>query len=156
MRIRIVAVGTRMPDWAEAAVSEYTRRMPAECHVEVVAVAAAQRARKPDVARIKREEAQRLRAQLPAASLLVALDEGGKGWDTQALARGIERWMADGRDVCMIIGGADGLDAELLQAVELRLSLSPLTLPHALARVLLAEALYRAWSLTAGHPYHRG
>lgn len=155
MRIRIAAVGTRMPDWAQAAVEEYTRRMPAECRVELAPVAAAPRPKKPDTARIKRDEAVRLRAQIPDGALVVALDEGGRAWSTQQLAAGLEGWMADGRDVCMLIGGADGLEAELLGAADLRLSLSSLTLPHALARVLLVEALYRAWSVVAGHPYHR-
>lgn len=156
MRIRIAAVGTRMPDWAEAAVEDYVRRMPAECRLEVVPVAAAPRPKKPDTARIKRDEASRLRAQMPDGALCVALDEGGRAWSTRQLAAGLEDWMAGGRDVCMLIGGADGLDAELLSAADLRLSLSPLTLPHALARVVLVEALYRAWSVVAGHPYHRG
>lgn len=156
MRIRIAAVGTRLPDWAQAAVEDYARRMPSECRIEIAAVAAAPRPKKPDTARIKRDEAARLRAQIPDGARVVALDEAGKGWDTRRLARALEDWMADGRDSCMLIGGADGLDAELLTAAELRLSLSPLTLPHALARVLLVEALYRAWSLRAGHPYHRG
>lgn len=156
MRIRIAAVGTRMPDWTQAAVEEYARRMPAECRVELTPVAAAPRLKKPDTARIKRDEAVRLRAQIPDGVLVVALDEGGRAWNTQQLAAGLEDWMADGRDVCMLIGGADGLEAELLAAADLRLSLSPLTLPHALARVLLVEALYRAWSVVAGHPYHRG
>lgn len=155
MRLRIVAVGQKLPDWAEQAVSEYCRRMPPECRVEVVAVAAAPRARKPDVSRILQIEGERLQRQLLSGSLLVALDERGRALSTRALADTLEGWMGQGRDTSLLIGGADGLAPELKARAEQTIALSALTLPHALARVVLVEALYRAWSLATGHPYHR-
>lgn len=155
MRIRVIAVGTRLPQWAQGAVDEYAKRMPPECRVEVCPVAAASRPRKPDVPRMLRDEAQRIEALLLPGALRVALDERGREWRTADLAGALGEWIADSRDVCMLIGGADGLMPELRTRADLQLALSRLTLPHALARVVLVEALYRAWSLHAGHPYHR-
>ena len=155
MRIRVIAVGTRLPDWAETAVQDFTRRMPRECQVEVQTVAAEPRSKKPDTARIMRNEATRIRAKMLPGSRVVVLDEHGKPWTTRQWAQALEAWMGEGQDVSMLIGGADGLEPALRASGDPSVALSPLTLPHALARVVLAEALYRAWSLSSGHPYHR-
>ncbi|MEQ9478031.1 MAG: 23S rRNA (pseudouridine(1915)-N(3))-methyltransferase RlmH [Algiphilus sp.] len=155
MRIRVIAVGTRLPAWADTAVEDFTRRMPHECQVEVQAVAAEQRSKKPDTARIMRNEATRIRAKMLPGSRVVVLDERGKPWTTRQWAQALEGWMGEGQDVSMLIGGADGLEPALRASGDPSVALSPLTLPHALARVLLVEALYRAWSLSSGHPYHR-
>lgn len=155
MRLRVVCVGAKLPGWAEDAVTDYVRRMPPECRVEVMPVAAAPRAKRPDVPRILATEAAALEKRLLPGAVLVALDERGKAVTTRALAGLLEEWMASGSDVCLLMGGADGIAPELKARAGLALTLSALTLPHALARVVLVEALYRAWSLYAGHPYHR-
>jgi 23S rRNA (pseudouridine1915-N3)-methyltransferase len=154
MRIAIVAVGTRQPAWAEAAVEDYLARFPSDFSVELKAVKAETRAGQA-AGKLAAAEAQRLRAALPAGHLVVALDERGQDWSTAQFAAALGRWRDAGEHLAFLIGGADGLDAGLKREARSLLRLSSMTLPHALARVLLAEQLYRAWSLLAGHPYHR-
>lgn len=154
MRLIVLAIGDRIPAWAEDACAEYVRRMPREARLEIVAVKPEPRAGQ-GAAQIKAAEAARLQARCPPGALRVALDEHGRQVSTRELADLLAGWMQSGRDVAFFIGGADGLDAGLLAQADLKLALSRLTLPHALARVLLAEQLYRAASLIAGHPYHR-
>lgn len=154
MKLTIVAVGDKLPGWADAAVAEYVKRMPREARVEVIAVRPEKRAGQ-SAERIKALEAARILEKCPAGARLVALDEHGKQASTRELAALLETWLASGRDTALVIGGADGLAPDLLAKAEATLALSRLTLPHALARVLLAEQLYRAWSLLARHPYHR-
>lgn len=154
MKLLILAIGDRLPEWAEAACAEYLKRMPREARVEVLALRPEKRAGIP-AERIKDAEAARLLEKCPKGARLIALDEHGRQVTTRELAEALQAWMADGRDVALLLGGADGLAVDLLARAEHRLALSRLTLPHALARVLLAEQLYRATSLLAGHPYHR-
>jgi 23S rRNA (pseudouridine1915-N3)-methyltransferase len=154
MKILIIAVGDKLPGWAETAVNDYLKRMPRELRVEVVPIKPEKRAGQP-AERIKSLEAGRILEKLPAGCMLAALDEHGREQTTRELSRTVAGWMQSGRDIALAIGGADGLDDEILNRAEVTLSLSRLTLPHALARVLLAEQLYRAWSLLANHPYHR-
>jgi len=154
MKISILAVGDKLPDWAEKAVAEYVKRMPREARVEIVPLRPEKRSGQ-SADRIKALEGARILEKCPASARLVALDEHGRELTTRQLAGTMDEWMQSGRDTCLVIGGADGLSEEVLQKAELTLSLSRLTLPHALARVLLAEQLYRAWSVLAGHPYHR-
>lgn len=154
MKILIFAVGDKLPGWAETAVADYVKRMPREARVEVVPVKPEKRAGQ-SAERIKALEAARILEKLPSGCALVAMDEHGKQPTTRELAQILDGWLHGGRDVALVMGGADGLAAELLERAEQKLSLSRLTLPHALARVLLAEQLYRAWSLLANHPYHR-
>lgn len=154
MKILILAVGDKLPAWADAAVTDYVKRMPREARVEVLPVKPEKRAGQ-SAERIKALEAARILERLPAGCALVALDEHGREPTTRELAQTLDGWLHSGRDVALVIGGADGLAPELLQRAEATLALSRLTLPHALARVLLAEQLYRAWSLLANHPYHR-
>jgi 23S rRNA (pseudouridine1915-N3)-methyltransferase len=155
MKLLLVAVGQRQPAWAEAAFDDFAKRFPPECRLELKAVKAEPRSGGKPVAALMAAEAQRLAAALPRSARLVALDERGERRSTAQLAERLRFWLADGRDVAFVIGGPDGLDAALKSRADETLRLSDLTLPHALARVLLAEALYRAWSVTAGHPYHR-
>lgn len=155
MRITIVAVGQRQPAWADAATKDYLRRMPAEWKVEVKQVKPESRNGNVPIERILGAEAVRIRAALPSGAMLVALDERGKDWTTQQLANHLQRWRDASEDVAFAIGGADGLDSEVKHRARMLLRLSSMTLPHALARVVLAEQLYRAWSMLAGHPYHR-
>lgn len=154
MRMLILAVGDKLPGWAETAVAEYVKRMPREARVEVQTLRPEKRAGQP-AERIKAAEAARILEKCPRDALLVALDEHGKELTTRQLAQEMAGWLSGGRDTVLVIGGADGLDPEILRRAGLTLSLSRLTLPHALARVLLAEQLYRAWSLLTNHPYHR-
>ena len=154
MKIIILAIGDKLPDWADKAVAEYVKRMPREVRVEIIPIRPEKRSGQP-AERIKTIEGARLLEKCPAAARLVALDEHGKELTSRQLASAMDDWLQSGRDTCLVIGGADGLSDEVLQRAELTLSLSRLTLPHALARVMLAEQLYRAWSVLTGHPYHR-
>lgn len=154
MKIHILAVGERLPDWAETACDDYLKRLPRELRVEVVPIKPDKRTGLPTDT-VKAHEATRLLERCPKGARRVALDEHGRQVSTRELAGLLTDWLGDGRDLALLIGGADGLDSSLLAQAELKLALSRLTLPHALARVVLAEQLYRAASLLAGHPYHR-
>lgn len=155
MKIRLLAVGTRMPDWVSRGVEEYRKRLPRDFALEVEEIAPGQRGKNADVARAMAREAERIRARLRGGEHLVALEVGGKAWSTEQLAREADAWRHEGRDVVLLVGGPDGLESSLAASADQRWSLSPLTLPHPLVRILLAEQLYRAWTLLVGHPYHR-
>lgn len=157
MKFVVIAVGRKMPAWIDAGFSEYAQRMPRECRTELLEVKPATRSGTggKTVQQWLAIEAERIRAALPARCMKVVLDERGRSFTTADLARRIERWKQEGRDVAFVIGGADGTASGLRQDADLLLALSPLTLPHGLCRVILAEQLYRAASLLAGHPYHR-
>lgn len=154
MKIRILAMGDRLPDWAETACLDYLKRMPREMRVEVLALKPEKRAGMP-ADQVKAREATRLLEHVPRDHRLVAMDEHGRQVSTRELADLVDQWRGDARDVALLIGGADGLDQAILTKADQSLALSRLTLPHALARVVLVEQLYRAVSLLAGHPYHR-
>ena len=155
MKLVVAAVGQRQPAWAEAAYDDFSKRFPPELRLELKAVKAEPRTSGKPANALMAAEAQRLEAALPKGSRRVVLDEHGARLTTLALAERLRFWLGDGRDVAFLIGGPDGLDDALRRSADESLRLSDLTLPHALARVMLAEALYRAWSVTAGHPYHR-
>ena len=155
MRLALVAVGQRLPSWAEAACADYLERLPPDARVALKTVKAEPRTLGKTVAALKAAEAARLEAACPRGVRRVVFDEHGERLATAALAERLLAWQRDGRDVVMFIGGPDGLDDALLRRADESLRLSDLTLPHALARVLLLEALYRAWSINTGHPYHR-
>lgn len=155
MRLIVAAVGTRMPDWIAAGYAEFAKRLPRDCPLELVEVKAEPRTSGKTPAAMMAAEAERLRQALPARRRLVILDERGDDVSTRQLAERMKKWMSLGDDVAFVIGGPDGLAPELKDAADERLRLSSLTLPHAMVRVLLAEALYRAWSLMNNHPYHR-
>lgn len=156
MRLHLIAVGTRLPGWLDAGYREYARRLPRECRLELTEIPLGRRAKNRSPGRAVAEEGERMLAALPAAAEAIALDVDGAAWSTETLANRLSDWLADGRDRAFLIGGPDGLAPAVRERTTARWSLSPLTLPHGLARVLVAEALYRAWSVTAGHPYHRG
>ncbi|MGQ4880274.1 23S rRNA (pseudouridine(1915)-N(3))-methyltransferase RlmH [Billgrantia sp. LNSP4103-1] len=155
MRIRLLAVGTRMPAWVNDGVEEYRKRLPRDFSLEIEEIAPGQRGKNADTARAVALEAKRLRERLRGDEHIVALEVGGRVWSTERLAQEAEGWRLGGRDVVLLVGGPDGLESELSAAADQRWSLSPLTLPHPLVRVILAEQLYRAWTLLVGHPYHR-
>ena len=154
MRIVVVAVGTRQPAWVDAAFADYAKRMPAELRVELKEVKAEPRASRT-AAQAMAAEAARIDTAIARGMRLVLLDERGDRVTSAALATRVQAWQRDGRDAAIVIGGPDGLDAALKARADETLRLSDLTLPHALVRVVLAEALYRASTILAGHPYHR-
>ncbi len=155
MLIRLIAAGTRLPAWIDAGFAEYQRRLPKETPLELVEIAVARGTGQGAAGRATREEGERMLAALPPRAWVVALDVGGRALDTPGLARWWAARLRDGRDLAVLIGGPDGLAAPCLARADERLSLSPLTFPHGLVRILLAEQLYRAASLLKGHPYHR-
>ena len=154
MRLTIVAVGLRVPDWAQTAYDDYAKRFPPEIKVELKAVKTEPRASKT-LDTLLLAEKSRIDAAIPRGTRIVALDERGTNVTTVALAERLKIWQLSGDDVAIVIGGPDGLDAGFKKAAHERLRLSDLTLPHAMVRVLLIEQLYRAWSITINHPYHR-
>lgn len=155
MQLLLAAVGQRQPAWADTAYEEFAKRFPPEMRLVLKAVKAEPRVSGKTAAQLMSAEAQRLEAACPKGARRVVLDERGSRLTTAQLAERLQAWRADGRDVVLLIGGPDGLDPALKATADETLRLSDLTLPHAFVRVLLAEALYRAWSLGTGHPYHR-
>lgn len=151
----IAAIGQRQPAWAEAAYEDFAKRFPPELRLELKALKAEPRTTGKPPAALMAAEAQRLEAAIPKGARRVVLDERGTRLTTVALAERLRFWLGDGRDVAFLIGGPDGLDAALKATADETMRLSELTLPHAFVRLLLAEGLYRAWSLTVNHPYHR-
>ena len=154
MRLLIVAVGQRVPDWAQTAWDDYAKRFPHELRIELKAVKTEPRGSKT-LETLYAAERARIEAAIPKGTRIVALDERGTTVTTMALAGKLKDWQLGGGDVALVIGGPDGLDPAFRQAAHERIRLSDLTLPHAFARVLLIEQLYRAWSVNANHPYHR-
>jgi len=155
LRLYIVAVGNKAPAWVVDGYTEYAKRMPPEARVELIEVKPEPREAGKTPAQMMAAEARRILAAVPAGAKLVALDERGKDLSTRDLAARISTWQREGDDIALVIGGPDGLADEVKSRAVLLLRLSSLTLPHALVRVILAEALYRAVSLNQGHPYHR-
>ncbi len=154
MRLSIVAVGQKVPDWAQMAYDDYAKRFPPEIKLELKAVRTEPRASKTLDTLLTAERA-RIEGAIPRGTHVVALDERGTAMTTLALAERLKAWQRSGDDVAIVIGGPDGLDNDFKKAAHERLRLSDLTLPHAMVRVLLIEQLYRAWSITINHPYHR-
>jgi len=145
-----------MPDWVQAGYREYATRLPRECALNLIEIPAGKRSPNADLTRIVRAEGERLLAAVPSGSRLIALDERGRKWNTVELAGQLTDWLREGRDLSLLVGGPDGLDAACRDCAEQLWSLSRLTLPHPLVRIIVAEQLYRAWSLLHHHPYHRG
>lgn len=154
MRLKLIAVGQRMPAWVTTGFEDYAARMPRELKLELVELPLAQRGKNADLERAKNSEGDKL-IERSDNTHRVVLDERGTAWTSTDLAMRQQHWMQNGRDVSFLVGGPDGHSAAVTQLADERWSLSKLTLPHALVRVLIAEQLYRAWSLTANHPYHR-
>jgi len=156
MHIHLLSIGTRMPKWAELGFHEYARRMPPESALRLKEIASPARVRTAPAEQRRAMEGQVLLAAVPKGAMVIALDVRGKSWSTEQLADELGSWLHSGREIALLIGGADGLDSSCLERAELSWSLSALTLPHMLVRVVVAEQLYRAWSLLRNHPYHRG
>lgn len=155
MKLLIVSVGHKMPDWITAGFNEYAKRMPREAKIELAELKPEPRTTGKTTAQIMEAEAQRILAALPPGCLRIALDERGAQPTTRQLAAQMQDWLRGGRDIAFIIGGADGLHESVKNSAQHLMALSALTLPHAMVRVLLAEQLYRAHSLLHNHPYHR-
>jgi len=154
MKLLLIAVGQRQPEWVDAAYAEFAKRFPPEMRLELKAVKAEPRGSRT-AQQLMAAEAERIESAIPRGACRIALDERGERVTTAALAAHLERFQRDGRDVAFLVGGPDGLDPALKAGADERWRLSDLTLPHGLVRVLLAEALYRAWTVTTHHPYHR-
>jgi len=144
-----------MPAWVEQGYQEYAKRLPPECALALHEIPAGKRGKNADIARLTRQEGEKMAAAIPKGARVVALEVGGRAWSTEQLSARLDSWMGEGRDVALLVGGPEGLEPGLSAAADERWSLSPLTLPHPLVRIVLAEQLYRAWSILKGHPYHR-
>ncbi|MEZ5585337.1 MAG: 23S rRNA (pseudouridine(1915)-N(3))-methyltransferase RlmH [Candidatus Competibacteraceae bacterium] len=155
MRIHLIAVGTRMPAWISQGFAEYAQRLPRECRLQLVEIPGGKRAKTTASERAQSEEGEKMLAAIPARVGVIALDERGALWDTRQLAEQLTLWLNEGRDIALLVGGPDGLAPACRRRAEATWSLSPLTFPHALVRVMVAEQLYRAWTIISHHPYHR-
>lgn len=155
MKIQLIAVGTKMPYWVEQGYQEYARRFPNDMPLQLKEITAGKRSKNTDIARVLQKEGELTLASIPKGNRIVTLEVTGKPWDTSQLAQNMQKWQMDGRDVSLLIGGPEGLAPECIAASEQKWSLSALTLPHPLVRIVVAESLYRAWSLNNNHPYHR-
>ncbi|MFD1007106.1 MULTISPECIES: 23S rRNA (pseudouridine(1915)-N(3))-methyltransferase RlmH [Oceanisphaera] len=155
MKLQLVAVGTKMPDWVTIGFQEYQRRFPRDLSLELIEISAGKRGKNADIERILQREGEQMLAAVSKSARIVTLDIPGRPWTTPQLATELTRWQLDGRDVAILIGGPEGLAPACKAAAEQSWSLSPLTLPHPLVRVVAAESLYRAWSINNNHPYHR-
>ncbi len=155
MKLLVIAVGTRMPKWVQSAWDDYSKRLPADCALEIKEIKPEPRTSGKTPQQMMQAEAKRIENALPANCLRIALDEHGKAPTTMDLSQMLLSWRNAGQDVAFLIGGPDGLDAEIKRQCHSLVRLSSLTLPHPMVRVVLAEQLYRAWAIMTGHPYHR-
>jgi 23S rRNA (pseudouridine1915-N3)-methyltransferase len=155
MRIAVISASNRQPDWVQAGFHNYARRLRGRCAVTLTEIPLARRAKTASSAQLRAREGERMLAAVPRDAHVVALDETGHAWNTGELKERLRRWIEAGRPVALLLGGPDGLAADCLDRAAERWSLSPLTLPHGLVRIVVAEALYRAFSLLENHPYHR-
>lgn len=156
MKIYLVAIGERLPPWVVQGYQEYAKRLPLECALQLVEIGLGKRGKNANVERAIHEEGERMLAAIPKGCRVIALDVQGRQWNTPELAQHMESWMQGGCDVALLVGGPDGLAPACRTHAQWMWSLSSLTLPHPLVRIVLAEQLYRAWSILKGHPYHRG
>lgn len=155
MQLIIAAVGHRMPAWIEAGFKEYSKRMPPEMRIHLKEIKPVERSGSKTAETAMALECGRIEAAIPKGARIIALDEHGRDLTSVQLSQYLTQWQQDSRDVAFVIGGADGLDAQFKASAEMRIRISSLTLPHGMVRVMLAEQLYRAWSITQNHPYHR-
>jgi 23S rRNA (pseudouridine1915-N3)-methyltransferase len=155
MQINLISVGNRMPGWVQQAYDEYAKRLPRECELVLKEIAPGKRGKNSDVARIVKDEGERMIAAIPQGAHIVTLDIPGKPWTTPELAQALQRWLESGQHIALLIGGPEGLADSAKQLARESWSLSKLTFPHPLVRIIVAEQLYRAWSIFHNHPYHR-
>ena len=155
MRIRLISVGSRMPGWIEDGYREYSRRLGQDVRLELIEVPLGRRSKSSDISRLQEKEATQMLAAIGQGDIVVSLEIMGKPWSTEQLADKMGGWLHSGCNISLLIGGPEGLHSRCMQRADLRWSLSPLTLPHPLVRVVVAEQVYRAWSILQNHPYHK-
>ena len=155
MKIRLIAVGSKMPGWVEEGWHEYARRLPGEMPLELVEIPLTTRSKNADITRMIRQEGEAMLAKVQPGERIVTLEVQGRAWSTEQLAGELERWRLEARNVNLMVGGPEGLAPEVSARSEQRWSLSALTLPHPLVRILVGEQIYRAWTVLSGHPYHK-
>lgn len=155
MKVNLISVGKKQPDWINHGFSEYAKRLRQEVSLQLIEVSAVTKSKNISIDEVKQKEADRIRAAIPKDNQIITLDEQGRSLSSVMLSKQLESWLNSGRDTSLIIGGADGLDKPLLQQADDCWSLSAFTLPHGLARIIIAEQIYRAWSILKCHPYHR-
>jgi 23S rRNA (pseudouridine1915-N3)-methyltransferase len=155
MRINLISVGNKMPNWVRQGYDEYAKRMPRECELVLREITPGKRGKNVDVTRTVQGEGERMMAAIPQGTHVVVLDIQGKTWSTPELSKAIQRWMENGRHVALMVGGPEGLADSVRQLADESWSLSQMTLPHPLVRIVVAEQIYRAWSILQNHPYHR-
>ncbi|MCF6194781.1 MAG: 23S rRNA (pseudouridine(1915)-N(3))-methyltransferase RlmH [Kangiellaceae bacterium] len=155
MKIKLIAVGTKMPSWVETAFNTYSQRLPKDCCLELIQIPAAKRTRNQLAAQWMKKEGELILNSVHDSDYVIALELNGKNWSTKQLAKQIIKWQSMGCNIALLVGGPDGLSSECLARANQQWSLSALTLPHPMVRVVLSEAIYRAWSVTVNHPYHR-
>lgn len=154
MKIKLLAVGTKMPDWVDSGFSEYAKRMPPELKVELTEVPINIRGRNPSSESME-NQGRALLKSIHEHDFVVALDVRGKSQSTEGLAIKLEKWQMSGQNLCLLIGGPDGMSADCMARANMRWSISDLTLPHPMVRIIVMEQLYRAWTINTNHPYHR-
>ncbi len=155
MKIHLIAIGKKMPEWVNTGFSEFSKRMPPELQINLIEITPSVRNKSTPIKKNLKEEGERIQSAIPPNSRLIILDEKGKNFSSIELSKKMEAWLPLGQDISLIIGGTDGLDDRIKQKADETWSLSSFTLPHALVRVVIAEQLYRGWSILQGHPYHR-
>ncbi len=155
MQIQLICVGQKMPSWVTQGYEEYSKRLPAACHLKLIEIPLRKRGKNADIQRLQNEEGVKMLAAIPKAAQVVALDERGKAWNTQELAVQLEQWLQHTSHLSLLVGGPEGLAAACKARAQQTWALSNLTLPHPLVRIVVAEQIYRAWSLLNHHPYHR-
>ncbi len=155
MRINFITVGTKMPSWVQQGYKEYAQRLCGDCQLKIIEIPLEKRSKNPDIKRLKQKEGEKIISAIPKGAYVIALDVVGKQWSTEDLAQKMTDWLGGGRDIALLVGGPDGLSEDCLKKADISWSLSKLTYPHPLVRVVVAEQIYRAWTITKNHPYHR-
>ena len=156
MGIRLISVGSKIPDWVNEGFQEYRKRLSRGPGLDLIEIPLAHRGKNPDIKRLMQQEAEAILKHIQPSDWVVAMEVKGRDWSTEQLAQNLQRWQDEAKQVVLLIGGPDGLAESCRQRANQQWSLSGLTLPHPMVRVIIAEALYRAWSVNTGHPYHRG
>jgi 23S rRNA (pseudouridine1915-N3)-methyltransferase len=155
MQIHLISIGNRMPSWVQQGYDEYAKRLPRECELVLKEISPGKRTKNSDIARIVKDEGERMAAAIPQSTHIVTLDIPGKPWTTPELAVAMQRWLESGQTIALMVGGPEGLADAIKQRASESWSLSKLTFPHPLVRIVVAEQIYRAWSILQNHPYHR-
>jgi len=155
MLIRLIALGNKMPAWVNQGVQDYSKRLLTSCPIEIIEIPLEKRSKNQSITRLVEKESEKILSHLKPGNLVIALDIKGQTWSTLQLAEQLKKWQTNGRNIDMLIGGPEGLSPACLQKADIKWSLSPLTFPHPLVRVIMTEQLYRAWSILQNHPYHR-